>query len=86
MCPAGAAGFVTLLEGAWRSMLACVRAEAFAGLSQSCVTDKLLQPLAAALKHPSQVQCCSSITLVSHADASTVCLLASPVLPGCLCF
>ena len=44
------AEFPSLLKAAWSSLLKAVKVEAFAGLSQSCVSDLLLQPLAAALK------------------------------------
>lgn len=56
VCVLGTNGYLGLLEAAWSSLLACIHTEAFAGLSQSCVAEKLLQPLAAAIRHPSQVQ------------------------------
>lgn len=45
--------FPHLLAVAWSSLLKAIEVQAFAGLSQSCVRDLLLQPLAAALRHQS---------------------------------
>lgn len=47
------AEFPSLLKAAWSSLLKAINVEAFAGLSQSCVCDLLLQPLAAALRNRS---------------------------------
>ena len=45
--------FPRLLAAAWSSLLKAIKVQAFAGLSQSCVRDLLLQPLARALRHQS---------------------------------
>lgn len=45
--------FPHLLAVAWSNLLKAIKVQAFAGLSQSCVRDLLLQPLAAALRHQS---------------------------------
>lgn len=47
------ADFPSLLKAAWSSLLKAIKVEAFAGLSQSCVCNLLLQPLAAALRNRS---------------------------------
>lgn len=53
-CSAGQyAEFPALLKAAWSGLLKAIRVEAFAGLSQSCVSSLLLQPLAAALRNRS---------------------------------
>ncbi|KAL0048469.1 hypothetical protein WJX82_004043 [Trebouxia sp. C0006] len=45
--------FLPMLEAAWASLLSTVSLQSFSGLSQSCIAEMLLQPLAAALKHKS---------------------------------
>lgn len=45
--------FAPALEAAWAALLAAIRVQAFSGLSQSCIADLILQPLAAALRHKS---------------------------------
>jgi len=45
--------FLPMLEAAWASLLSAVSIQSFSGLSQSCIAEVLLQPLAAALRHKS---------------------------------
>ncbi|KAL0042896.1 hypothetical protein WJX79_003013 [Trebouxia sp. C0005] len=45
--------FLPMLEAAWASLLSAISIQSFSGLSQSCIAEVLLQPLAAALKHKS---------------------------------
>jgi len=45
--------FLPMLEAAWASLLSAVSVQCFSGLSQSCIAQVLLQPLAAALRHKS---------------------------------
>lgn len=53
-CSAGQhAELPALLKAAWASLLKAIKVEAFAGLSQSCVSSLLLQPVAAALRNRS---------------------------------
>ncbi|KAL0020037.1 hypothetical protein WJX77_006418 [Trebouxia sp. C0004] len=45
--------FLPILEAAWASLLSAVSVQSFSGLSQSCIAEVLLRPLAAALRHKS---------------------------------